>query len=166
LDDHGYKLLATFPDYGILHHLQHDVGLPIDEELLILQVLATLVPITLALLHALLWQVDQRAPLPHMLLKIVPFWNYQLRLPINCGTHLAVHSHKHSFGVQVRLCLGQFRSPHILKLAIRVISRILFVFFGAIDDAQTLLSHSMQIGSAGVYPSLSLESEGCSDMHD
>jgi hypothetical protein len=53
-----HKLPATFPDYGILHHLQHGVALPASEELLILCVFAALIPITFALLDALLWQID------------------------------------------------------------------------------------------------------------
>jgi hypothetical protein len=42
------KLVVAFPDYGIPYHLQHIVGHPIDKELLILHVLATLIRMWLA----------------------------------------------------------------------------------------------------------------------
>ena len=65
--------MAAFTYNCILHHLQHHVHLPAHKQLLILYMLAILVPITLALLYALLWQIHQRPPLPHVLLEIVPF---------------------------------------------------------------------------------------------
>jgi hypothetical protein len=84
------KLVVAFPDYGIPHHLQHNVGHPVDKELMILHVLATLVPIALPFLCAFLWQIDKCEPLPHVLFEIVPYRNYQFWLPINCETHLAI----------------------------------------------------------------------------
>ena len=59
-----------------------------------------------------------------MLFEIVPFWNYQLWLPINRQTHLVVDYHEHSFGIQMRLHLGQFCGPYVLKLAIGIVSQI------------------------------------------
>jgi hypothetical protein len=112
------EFAAAFAYHCIPHHLQHRVRLSAHKQLLVLDMLTILVPVGLPLLRALLWQIHQRPSLSHVLLEIVPFWNNQLRLPIDRRADLAVDRHKHSFAVEVRLRPWQFRCPDILELPI------------------------------------------------